>query len=241
MEAEKLDVLAIGAHPDDVELGAGGTVARLVAEGKRVGIVDLTRGQLGSRGTVADRDREATEAARVLGLAVRVNLGMEDGHFTNDRGHRIPIVQMIRLYKPDILLANALSDRHPDHGKGAELVNEAAFQAGLRALKTEYKGQEQTHWRPRVIYHYVQDRYRHPDVIVDVSPYFAKKMEAVRAFASQFHNPNSDEPDTPISTPEFIHFLEARAREMGRIIGVEYGEGFNTARAPGVTDLTALL
>lgn len=241
MESVKLDVLAMGAHPDDVELGAGGTLASMISNGKKVGIVDLTRGQLGSRGTVQDRDEEAAASAKILGLAARENLNMEDGHFLNDREHREAIIQMIRRFKPDILLANAVSDRHPDHGKGAALIAEAAFQSGLRALKTSFRGEEQTHWRPRVIYHYMQDRYQHPDVVVDISLFFAKKMEAVRAFKSQFHDPNSTEPNTPISSPEFIHFLEARAREMGRLIGVEFGEGFTTQRAPGVTDLTTLL
>jgi len=241
MSTIKLDVLAIGAHPDDVELGAGGTLASMISAGKKVGIVDLTRGQLGSRGTVKDREEEAAASSKILGLSARENLGMEDGHFVNDREHREAIIQMIRLYQPDVLLANAVSDRHPDHGKGAALVSEAAFQSGLRALKTSLRGEDQTHWRPRVVYHYIQDRYHHPDVVVDISQFFEKKMEAVRAFKSQFHDPNSTEPNTPISSPEFIHFLEARAREMGRIIGAEYGEGFTTQRAPGVSDLTSLL
>lgn len=238
---QKLDVLAFGAHPDDVELGAGGTLIRLIEQGKRVGIVDLTRGQLGSRGTVEDRASEAAESARIMGLHARENLGFEDGFFLNDRKHRESVIQMIRYFRPDMVLANAVADRHPDHAKGAELLNEAAFQSGLRTLRTEYKGEEQTHWRPRVVYHYIQDRYLKPDVVVDISDQFTKKIEAVRAFKTQFYDPNSNEPDTPISSPQFIHFLEARAREMGRLIGTEFGEGFVTQRPPGVSDLTTLL
>ncbi len=237
----KLDVLAFGAHPDDVELGAGGTLIRLVEQGKKVGIVDITRGQLGSRGTVADREKEAADSAKIMGLHARENLGFEDGLFVNDQRHRAAVIQIIRHYQPDILLANAVADRHPDHAKGAELLNEAAFQSGLRALKTTFKGEEQQHWRPRVVYHYIQDRYLKPDVVVDITDQFEKKMEAVRAFKTQFYDPNSSEPQTPISSPQFIHFLEARAREMGRIIGTEFGEGFVTQRTPGVSDLTVLL
>ncbi len=238
---QKLDVLAFGAHPDDVELGAGGTVIRLIRQGKKVGIVDLTRGQLGSRGTVTDREKEAAASAKILGLQARENLGMEDGFFVNDRDHRMLVIQMIRHFRPDIVLANAVTDRHPDHGKAAELVAEAAFQSGLRALETEYKGSAQKHWRPRVVYHYIQDRYLKPDVVVDISDEFEKKIQAVRAFKSQFFNPESNEPNTPISSQEFMHFLEGRSREMGRLIGTEFGEGFITQRPPGISDLTELL
>ncbi len=237
----KFDVIAFGAHPDDVELGAGGTVIRLISQGKKVGIVDLTRGQLGSRGTVTDRENEAAASAAILGIHARENLGMEDGFFVNDRDHRLAVIQMIRHYRPDVVLANAVTDRHPDHGKGAALVSEAAFQSGLRALETEYKGEKQTHWRPRVVYHYIQDRYLKPDVVVDISDQYKKKIEAVRAFKSQFFDPESKEPNTPISSPEFLHFLEGRAREMGRLIGTEFGEGFITQRPPGISDLTELL
>lgn len=241
MAQPKLDVLAFAAHPDDAELGAGGTIAGMIAAGKKVGIVDLTQGQLGSRGTVEDRANEAAASAKILGLHARENLGMEDGHFLNDVEHRTAIIQMIRRYQPDIVLANAVADRHPDHAKGAEVVSEAAFQSGLRALTTSFQGKSQEHWRPRAVYHYIQDRYIKPDIVVDISAHYDQKMEAVFAFKSQFYDPKSDEPETPISSKEFIHFLESRAREMGRVIGVEFGEGFTCQRTPGISDLTALL
>lgn len=241
MTQTKLDVLAFAAHPDDAELGAGGTLAAMVAAGKKVGIVDLTRGQLGSRGTVSDREIEAAAATEILGLQVRENLGMEDGQFLNDVQHRRAIIEMIRLYQPDIVLANAVADRHPDHAKGAELVSEAVFQSGLRALPTSFGGSNQSHWRPRAVYHYIQDRYIKPDLVVDISAQYEQKMDAVLAYKTQFYDPESKEPETPISSKAFIQFLESRAREMGRIIGVEFGEGYTCQRAPGVTDLTALL
>lgn len=237
----KLDILAFAAHPDDAELGAGGTISAMIAAGKKVGIVDLTRGQLGSRGTVEDRANEAAASTKILGLHARENLGMEDGHFTNDEEHRRAIIEMIRHYQPDIVLANAVADRHPDHGKGAALVSEAAFQSGLRVLTTNFQGESQEHWRPRAVYHYIQDRYIKPDVVVDISAHYEKKMEAVFAFKSQFYDLESNEPETPISSKAFIHFLESRAREMGRVIGAEFGEGFTCQRPPGVADLTNLL
>lgn len=239
--AAQLDILAFGAHPDDVELGAGGTIASLVQQGKRVGIVDLTRGQLGSRGTVDDRRKEAADSAQILGIAIRENLGMDDGFFVNDAAHRERVIQMIRHYRPDVVLANAVSDRHPDHGRAAALVAEASYFSGLRAIKTSYNKQEQVHWRPRVLYHYIQDRYHKPDFIVNISDHFDTKMRAVEAFRTQFFNPDSSGPETPISSKEFIKFLEARAREFGRNIGAEFGEGFLCERPPGVNDLTELL
>jgi len=239
--AAQLDVLAFGAHPDDVELGAGGTIAALVKQGKKVGLIDLTRGQLGSRGTVDDRRKEAADSARILGIAIRENLGMEDGFFVNDATHREQVIQMIRLYRPDVVLANAVSDRHPDHGRAAALVAEACYFSGLRVISTSFNGQEQVHWRPRVLYHYIQDRYHKPDFIVDISDHFGTKMKAVEAFRTQFFNPNSDGPETPISSKAFIQFLEARARELGRNIGAEFGEGFLCERPPGIGDLTELL
>lgn len=238
--ADQLDVLAFGAHPDDVELGAGGTIAKLVQQGKRVGIIDLTRGQLGSRGTVQDRDREAGESAKILGIHVRQNLNMEDGYFTNDHDHQSKIIEVIRRFRPDVVLANAVSDRHPDHGRAAQLVAEASFYTGLRKITTHCNGEEQEHWRPRVLYHYIQDHYHQPDFVVDISKEFELKMKAVMAFSSQFYDPESEQPETPISSKEFLGFLEARAREMGRNIGVAFGEGFLTARPPGIDDITAL-
>lgn len=239
--AEQLDVLAFGAHPDDVELAAGGTIALLVSQGKKVGIADLTRGQLGSRGSIAEREEEAAASSAVLGLAVRENLGMEDGFFVNDAQHREAVIKIIRRYRPDIVLANAPEDRHPDHGRAAKLVADAAYFSGLQKIKTVWNGAEQKHFRPRVVYHYIQDRYLRPDFVVDVTPHFARKMEAIRAFKSQFYSPESTEPNTPISSREFMEFLEGRARELGRNIGVEFGEGFIGQRTPGISDLTVLV
>lgn len=237
----QLDVLAFGAHPDDVELAAGGTIALLVSQGKKVGIADLTRGQLGSRGTIADREEEAAASSSILGLAMRENLGMQDGFFENDAQHREAVIKIIRRYRPNIVLANAPEDRHPDHGRAAKLVADAAYFAGLRKIKTVWSGAEQEHFRPRVVYHYIQDRYLRPDFVVDITPHFSRKMEAIRAFKSQFYSPESTEPNTPISSREFMEFLEGRARELGRNIGVEFGEGFIGQRTPGVSDLTALV
>lgn len=241
MEEVKLDILAFGAHPDDVELGAGGTVAKHVQLGFKVGIVDLTLGQLGSRGTVNDRIIEASESSMLLGLTIRENLEMEDGFFQNDEAHRLKVIQVIRKYKPEIVLANAPSDRHPDHGKGAALVSEACFSSGLSALKTTWEGEPQLHWRPKVVYHYIQDRYLKPDVVVDITGFFELKMNAVRAFKTQFFDPKNPAPNTPISSQDFILFLEARAREFGRIINCEHGEGFVAARTPGIESFDKLI
>jgi bacillithiol biosynthesis deacetylase BshB1 len=237
----QLDVLAFAAHPDDVELAAGGTIAKMVKQGKRVGIIDLTRGQLGSRGTPDDRDSEAASSAGILGIAVRENLGMQDGFFQNDRSHQELIIQKIRQYRPDVVLANAPEDRHPDHGRAATLVSEAAFYSGLRKIDTQLNGESQSHWRPRVVYHYIQDWYLKPDIVVDISDEFETRVRAIKAFKTQFYDPNSKEPQTPISSREFIDFLEGRAREFGRTIGVEFGEGFIAQRTPGVKDLCQLL
>lgn len=237
----KLDVLAFGAHPDDVEISAGGTMASLVASGKRAGIVDLTRGELGSRGSADLRDEEAANAGKILGIAVRHQLHMRDGFFTHDEHNLLKIVQVIRLHQPDIVLANAESDRHPDHGKGARLVAEAAFLAGLRKVETHHDGEPQEAWRPRAVYHFLQDYFMEPDIVVDVSDFFEKKMEAIRAFSSQFYDPESKEPETPISGEEFFDFLKSRAMQLGRQIGALYGEGFTTSRYIGTNDLTSLL
>jgi len=241
MEQIKLDILAFGAHPDDVELGAGGAIAKHVHLGFKVGIVDLTLGQLGSRGTVNDRIIEAAESSMLLGLTIRENLEMEDGFFLNDEKHRIKVIEAIRKYKPEIVWANAPSDRHPDHGKASALVSEACFSAGLSALKTTCEGEQQEHWRPKVVYHYIQDRYLSPDVVVDITGFFDQKMNAVKAFKTQFYNPANPAPNTPISSKEFILFLEARAREFGRIIGTEYGEGFISQRSPGIDNFSKLI
>jgi len=233
----KTDILCITAHPDDVELGAGGTVASSVAAGKQVAIVDLTQGELGTRGNPELRKQEATNSVEILGVEQRDNLDLDDGLFEETESNLHSVVDRIRHYRPDIVITNALKDRHPDHGRGAKLVSRACFLAGL----PKFKAGENTAWRPKALYFMIQDHYAHPDFVVDISDYFDKKMEAIKAFTSQFHDPNSTEPETKISSPDFFHFLEARAREMGRIIGMKYGEGFNVERAPGVKEIGSLL
>lgn len=237
----KLDILAFAAHPDDVELSCSGTLIRHIEAGKRVGIVDLTEGELGSRGSAALRKEEAAAASQVMGIHYRANLGMRDGFFTIDEAHQRLIIEQIRHTQPDVVLANAVSDRHIDHGKAAKLVAEAAFLSGLRRVETRFEGKLQEAWRPRVLYHYIQDRYLKPDFVVDITDHFERKLAAVKAFGSQFYDPNSTEPMTPISRPDFLDFIEARAREMGRLVPVTYGEGFTVERAIGVNDLMHLL
>ncbi len=233
--------MAFGAHPDDVEISAGGTVASLIASGRKVGIVDLTRGELGSRGSADLRDLEAAKAAQVLGVSVREQLHMRDGFFAHDEHNVLRVIQMIRQYRPDVVLANSETDRHPDHGRGAKLVAEAAFLSGLRRVETHYEGEPQDAWRPKALYHYLQDYFAKPHIVTDISDFFEVKMEAVRAFSSQFYDPNSEEPQTPISGEEFFDFLKSRAMQLGRPIGALYGEGFTSSRYIGTNDLTSLL
>ena len=232
----KLDILVIAAHPDDAELGAGGTIFNATKQGKKVGILDLTRGELGTRGTPEIRAEEAEASRKVLGVAIRDNVGLPDGFLENSREYQMRILPFIRKYQPEIVLANAVSDRHPDHGKGAKLISDACFLSGLQAIESEDEnGNVQQAWRPKTVYNFVQDRYIHPDFVVDISDSWEKKMEAIRAFKSQFHGTQvGEEPQTPISTPEFIYFLEGRAREYGRSIGVAFGEAFTTERPVGV-------
>lgn len=238
----KLDLLAISAHPDDVELGCAGTILSAIAKGKKVGIVDLTRGELGTRGTPEIRVQEASEAAKILGVHIRDNVGIPDGFFHNTPNCQLALIPYIRKYQPEIVLANALDDRHPNHGKGAKLIYDACFLSGLRRIETiNEDGKPQEPWRPKFIYHFIQDRYIKPDFIVDITPYWAKKEEAIRAFRSQFYDPYSQEPNSYISSPEFLSFLEARSKEYGHSIGVKYGEGFNTQRIIGVDNLWALI
>jgi N-acetylglucosamine malate deacetylase 1 len=238
----KLDLLAISAHPDDVELGCAGTILAALEQGRRVGILDLTRGELGTRGTPEIRLQEAEAAAKVLGVSVRDNVGLLDGFFHNDPPNQIALVPYIRKYRPEIVLANAIDDRHPDHGKGARLIYDACFISGLRRIETMGDdGTPQEAWRPKFIYHFIQDRYIKPDFIVDITPHWKKKEEAIRAFRSQFYDPNSNEPNSYISSPEFLEFLEARSKEYGHAIGVKYGEGFTTQRIIGVDNLWLLI
>ncbi|WP_299127821.1 bacillithiol biosynthesis deacetylase BshB1 [uncultured Winogradskyella sp.] len=235
----KLDVLAIGAHPDDVELGCGATLAKEIANGKKVGIIDLTRGELGTRGTAETRDEEAFNAAKILGVHSRVNLRFSDGFFKNDKAHQIELIKMIRFHKPEIVLCNAIDDRHIDHGKGSQLVSDACFLSGLRKIETVHsdKNVSQETWRPKAVYHYIQWKDLKPDVVVDVSGFIDKKMEAVLAYKTQFFDPNSDEPETPISSKNFTDSIAYRARNLGRLIGAIHGEGFSVERYPAVNSL----
>lgn len=237
----KLDILVLAAHPDDAELTCSGTIALHVAMGKKVGIVDYTQGEMGTRGTPEQRLQEAQDSAKILGLRVRENLGLADAYFLNDREHQLAVIRKIRQYQPDIVLANAVSDRHPDHGRGAELAKDACFMAGLRKIETELDGKAQEAWRPKQVFHYIQSNYLKPDFVVDISAHWETKMASIKAFRSQFHNPSSNEPETFISSENFMKFIEARAREFGQSIGVTYGEGFVTHKQMGLSNLFDLL
>jgi N-acetylglucosamine malate deacetylase 1 len=238
----KLDILVLSAHPDDAELGCGGTIAKHVAMGHKVGLVDFTRGELGTRGTPETRATEAANAAKILGVEVRDNLGLKDGFFQNDPEHQLKVVRAIRKYRPDIVLCNAVYDRHIDHGKGASLGYDACFLSGLAKIETtDDQGNKQAAWRPKVVYHYIQSLLIEPDFIVDISGYWDKKIEAIKAFKSQFFDPNSTEPNTYISSPAFLRMVESRALEFGHALGVQHGEGFTTRRYPGVDNLLDLI
>lgn len=238
----KLDVLAIGAHPDDVELSCGGTIAKEVARGKRVGILDLTRGELGSNGSADLRDVEAANAAKILGVAVRENLAFRDGFFGNDEFHQMKIIEVIRKYQPTIVLCNAITDRHIDHGKGAKLVSDACFLSGLRRIETNYNGNSQVHWRPQFVYHYIQWQPISPDIVVDISGFNDIKIQAVKAYGSQFYDPNNKEANsTPISNQNFLDSVTYRARDLGRIIGTSHAEGFTVQRYAAVDSFFDLI
>lgn len=237
----KLDILAFGAHPDDVELGCGATLSKEISLGKKVGIVDLTRGELGTRGTAELRSIEATNAAKILGVSVRENLNFADGFFGNDKEHQMAVLQMIRKYKPEIVLCNAIDDRHIDHPKGSKLVSEACFLSGLEKIVTEVAGELQEKWRPKQVYHYIQWNSITPDFVVDVSGFIETKTKAVLAYSSQFYDPSSEEPETPITSKNFIESINYRARDLGRLIGVEYAEGFTTERYLAVQNLSKLI
>ncbi|WP_318308224.1 bacillithiol biosynthesis deacetylase BshB1 [Flagellimonas crocea] len=239
----KLDILVFGAHPDDAELGAGATIAKEVSKGKKVGIVDLTRGELGTRGSAEIRDKEAAKAAEILGVAVRENMQFADGFFVNDKDHQLEIIKIIRKYRPDIVLCNAVEDRHIDHGRGSKLVSDACFLSGLMKIDTKMDGDDawQEAWRPKQVYHYIQWKNLKPDFVVDVSGFIDTKTDAIMAYSSQFYDPNSDEPETPISSKNFTDSVIYRARDLGRIIGVEYAEGFTVERYVGVDSLEDLI
>lgn len=233
----KLDILVFGSHPDDVELSCSGTILKHISQGKKAGIIDLTRGELGTRGNAETRKKEAAKAAKILGVSLRENLGFADGFFLNDRKHQLEVIKKIRQYRPEVVLANAPADRHPDHGRGSQLVSDACFYSGLAKITTG--GQKA--WRPKAVYFYIQDRYIKPDFVIDVSEFMNKKLEAIAAFSSQFYNPSSKEPETPISSPHFIEFVKARNADFGRNIGVQYGEAFVALRPLGVNSFFNLL
>lgn len=237
----KLDILAFGAHPDDVELGCSGTIAKEVSLGKKVGIIDLTRGELGTRGSMEIRDQEAALAAEILGISVRENLNMRDGFFVNDEAHQLEIIKRIRKYQPEIVICNAIEDRHIDHGKGSKLVSDACFLSGLRKIETEHEGVQQEVWRPKVVYHYIQWKNIEPDFVVDISEFMDIKTKSILAYASQFYSENSNEPITPIATKNFLQSIHYRTQDFGRLIGVDYAEGFTTERYVAVKSLGDLI
>jgi bacillithiol biosynthesis deacetylase BshB1 len=237
----KLSILAFGAHPDDVELSAAGTLLKHQAAGATIGIIDLTEGELGSRGTVDTRYAEAKAAGEIVQLSVRENLQMGDGFFTHSEENLLKIVQQIRRFQPTVVFANAHSDRHPDHAKGSKLVSEACFLAGLSKISTSWDGEEQIAYRPKAVYHYIQDHYLVPDFVIDVTDFVPQKMNAIKAYKTQFWDPNSTEPQTPISGEEFFEFLHGRMAQYGRSIGVKYAEGFTVERTLGVSNLFDLI
>lgn len=237
----KLDILAIGAHPDDVELSCGATIAKEVENGKKVGIIDLTRGELGTRGTAETRKSEAEDGAKILGVIVRENMGFADGFFLNDKTHQLELIKMIRKYQPEMVLCNAIHDRHIDHGKGSQLVSDACFLSGLMKIETEWDGKAQIKWRPKHVYHYIQWNNIKPDIVVDVSGFMEKKIEAVAAYKTQFFDPESEAPQTPISSKNFTDSIDYRARDLGRLIGTEHAEGFTVERYVAVKSLFDLV
>lgn len=236
----KLDILAFGAHPDDVELGCSGTIAKEISLGKKVGIIDLTRGELGTRGSVEIRNSESAKASQILGVSVRENLDMRDGFFVNDEAHQLKIIEIIRKYQPEIVLCNAIEDRHIDHGKGSKLVSDACFLSGLRMIETECNGEKQSAWRPKVVYHYIQWKNLEPDFVVDISDFMEVKMQSILAYGSQFYDPNSKEPESPISSKNFLDSVKYRAQDLGRITGVAYAEGYTVERYLTVNSLSDL-
>ncbi len=237
----KLDILAFGVHPDDVELGCAGTIMAAIDQGKKVGIVDLTRGELGTRGTPTTRTQEAEAAAKIMGVDVRENLDMADGFFANDEAHQRKIIALIRKYQPDIILANAPEDRHPDHGRSAKRVSDAAFLSGLRKVETIYEGMTQNAWRPAYTFHYIQDRFIQPSFVIDITAYMERKMEAVLAYGTQFTNADTSEPQTYISSPQFLETVKARALMLGKRIGVGYAEGYITEKIIGFSNFDAII
>ncbi len=237
----KLDIVAFGAHPDDVELSCAGVLLIEKLNGKKTGIVDLTQGELGTRGTVATRQQEAANAAKILQLDARENLSLADGFFINDKEHQLAVITAIRKYRPEIILCNAPEDRHPDHGKGAALMYDATFMAGLSKIETTLNGEIQAAWRPKYVFNYIQDRYLHPDFVVDISAVMDAKIEAIKAYGTQFYNPDLNEPQTYISTPDFLESIIFRAKMFGKMIGVQYAEGFISKKIIGLSGFDAIV
>ena len=240
----KLDILAIGVHPDDVELGCSGTVINEIKSGKRVGILDLTQGELGTRGSVATRYEESATAASIMGVALRENLKMRDGFFRNDEEHQLKLISTIRKYQPEIVLSNILHDRHPDHGRAGHLISDSCYLSGLAKIETtDEKGQKQERWRPKQVLHYMQDWYHEPDLLIDISDSFEQRMKAIEAYSTQFYNRETggEGPQTYISTPDFLDSVIARARMLGKRIGVKYAEGFITEKKIGIRNLDSLI
>jgi len=236
----KADVLIFAAHPDDAEMSCAGTIASLTSKGKKVVIIDLTQGEMGTRGTIETRKAEAEEAGKILGISERVQLYLPDTEFDTSRGNQIPLIESIRRFKPEIVICNAIEDRHPDHGRAAKLESDACFYSGLSKIETSWQGEKQEHWRPRLVFHYIQDRMIKPDFVVDISQFWETKLKAIRAFKTQFFDPNNKEPETYISSSIFWDFLESRGREMGHIIEVSHGEGFTVERPLGINNLLEL-
>ncbi len=237
----KLDILAIGVHPDDVELGCSGTLMKQIDAGYKVGILDLTKGELGTRGDAKTRLKEVEASSKVMGIKVRENLGFEDGFFLNDKAHQLEVIKVIRKYQPAVVLSNAKYDRHPDHGRAAQLAYDACFLAGLSKVETKLKGEKQKAFRPRALYHYIQAIHAEPDFVVDITPYYERKLKAILAFKSQFFNPDSTEPETFISSSEFLEFVRARAIHFGMPISAKYAEAFTVNRIPGIDDIMKLV
>jgi len=237
----KADILAFGVHPDDVELGCSGTIIACVSQGKKVAVVDLTKGELGTRGSAETRRNEAAAAAEVMGVFARENLGMADGFFQNDEENIRKVITAVRKYRPEIVLCNAPEDRHPDHGRSSKLVSDASFLAGLRKIETSVDGVAQQEWRPKYVFHYIQDRYLKPDFVFDISSSFQQKMKSVLCYTTQFNTTDTSEPETYISRPDFLDVIRSRALMFGKRIGVEYAEGYITTKMVGVRSFDAFI
>jgi len=237
----KLDLLAFGVHPDDVELSCAGVLLLEKKNGKKTGIADLTQGELGTRGTAQTRLQEAADAAKILGVDVRENLGMADGFFQNDETHQRKIITTLRAYQPEIILCNAVEDRHPDHGRSSRLVADAAFLSGLMKISTELNGKPQTAWRPKYVFNYIQDRMLQPDFVIDITEVFDQKIEAIKAYKTQFHTGDAEGPETYISTPDFLDSVIYRHKWFGKMIGVKYAEGFISEKMIGLKNFDALI